>query len=89
MMNNILLKLMFNTLPPQKKQNKNKKKTRTSHGLTIFTERKMLEKVEKIVTNLHDKNEYVIHIKNIKQALYHGLILKKVDRVLNLIKKIG
>ena len=49
----------------------------------------MLEKVEKIVTNLHDKNEYVIHIKNIKQALYHGLILKKVDRVLNLIKKIG
>ena len=85
-MNNILLKLMFNTPPPPKKK---KKITRTSHGLTIFTERKMLEKVEKIVTNLHDKNEYVIHIKNIKQALYHGLILKKVDRVLNLIKKIG
>ena len=86
MMNNILLKLMFNTPSPPKKK---KKITRTSHGLTIFTERKMLEKVEKIVTNLHDKNEYVIHIKNIKQALYHGLILKKVDRVLNLIKKIG
>ena len=82
MMTNILLKLMFNTPPPPHK--KKKKITRTSHGLTIFT-----EKVEKIVTNLHDKNEYVIHIKNIKQALYHGLILKKVDRVLNLIKKIG
>ena len=36
-----------------------------------------IEKVEKLVTNLHDKTEYVIH-RNLKQALNHGLILKKV-----------
>ena len=28
-----------------------------------------IEKVEKLVTNLHDKTEYVIPIRNIKQAL--------------------
>ena len=32
------------------------------------------EKVEKLVTNLHDKTEYVIHIRNSKQALNHELI---------------
>ena len=35
-----------------------------------------IEIVEKVVTNLHDKTEYVIHIKNLKQALNHGLVLK-------------
>ena len=35
-----------------------------------------IEKVEKLVTNLHDKTEYVIHMRNLKQALNHGLILK-------------
>ena len=34
-------------------------------------------KVEKLVANLHDKSEYVIHIKNLKQALNHALFLKK------------
>ena len=38
--------------------------------------------VEKLVTNLHDKTEYVIHIKNLKQALNHGLLLKKFLRVI-------
>ena len=33
-----------------------------------------IEKVEKLVTNLHDKSEYVVHIKNLKQALNHGFI---------------
>ena len=28
------------------------------------------------------KTEYVIHIRNLKQALNHGLILKKVHRVI-------
>ena len=35
------------------------------------------EKVEKLVANLHDKPEYVIHIRKLKQALNHGLVLKK------------
>ena len=33
-----------------------------------------IEKIEK----LHDKNEYTIHIINLKQALNHGLVLKKI-----------
>ena len=36
-----------------------------------------IEKVEMLVANLHDKIEYVIHIRNLKQALNHGLVLKK------------
>ena len=39
-------------------------------------------KVEKLVTNLHDKTEYVFHIRNLRQKLNHRLILKKVHRVI-------
>ena len=40
------------------------------------------EKSKKLVTILYDKTENVIHIKNLKQALNHGLVLKKVNRVI-------
>ena len=33
-----------------------------------------IEKMEKFLANLHDKTEYVIHIRNLQQPLYHGLI---------------
>ena len=46
-----------------------------------------IEKVEKLVTNLHDKTEYVIHIRDLKQALNHGLILKKAHRVIRFNQK--
>ena len=36
---------------------------------------------------LNYKNEYVIHIRNLKQALDHGLILKKVHRVIKFNQK--
>ena len=39
-------------------------------------------KIEKLVINLHDKTGYVIHIRNLKQTLNHGLILKNVHRVI-------
>ena len=41
-----------------------------------------IEKVEKLVVNLHDKNEYVIHIRNLKQPLNHGLVFKKDNIVI-------
>ena len=41
-----------------------------------------IEKVEKLVTNLHDETEYVIHIRNLNQTLNHGLMLKKLHRVI-------
>ena len=50
--------------------------------LPFFQERKKLGKVEKLVTNLHDKNEYVVHIISLKQALSNGLILKKFHSVI-------
>ena len=34
-----------------------------------------IEKVEKLVANLYDRTEYVIHIGNFKQALNRGLVL--------------
>ena len=36
-----------------------------------------IEKVKKFMGNLHDKTEYVIQIRNLKQALNNGLVLKK------------
>ena len=38
--------------------------------------------MEKLVTNLHDKTKYVIHIRNLRQTLCTGLIFKKVHRVI-------
>ena len=52
------------------------------NDLPFLRERMKTEKVEKLVANLHDKTEYVIHIKNLKQVLNHGLVLKKVQTVI-------
>ena len=41
-----------------------------------------IEKFKKLINNLHGKTEYVIHIRNIKEALNHRLILKKAHRVI-------
>ena len=46
-------------------------------------ERMKIENVEKLVANLHDKTEYVIHTKELTQALNHGLVLKNIHRVIN------
>ena len=42
-----------------------------------------VNKVNKLIASVHDKTNYVIHIYALKQALNHGLILKKVDAVIN------
>ena len=41
-----------------------------------------IDKCKKLVCNLHDKKSYVVHIRSVKQALNHGLILKKVHKVI-------
>ena len=43
----------------------------------LLPERIKIEKFQQLVTDLHDKREYVIHIRNLKQVLNHGLILGK------------
>ena len=45
--------------------------------LQFLCERRRLDKTSKLVTTLDDKEEYVIQISALKQALDHGLILKK------------
>ena len=44
-------------------------------------------KVEKLVANLHDKIEYVIPIRNLKEALNNGLVLEKVHRIIKFKQK--
>ena len=68
----IFLKLMFNIL--------NKKINGLHNDLPFLPEILKIEKVEKLLANLHDKKEYVIHIQNLKQALNPKLVLKKVHR---------
>ena len=41
-----------------------------------------IERVHNLVANLQDKTEYIIHIRNLKQALNRRLILKKFHRVI-------
>ena len=42
---------------------------------------------EEIVANLCDKEENIIHTRNLKQALNHGLVLKKVHRIIKFNEK--
>ena len=37
-----------------------------------------IEKIQKLVANLHDNNEHIILLRNLKQALNNELVLKKV-----------
>ena len=50
--------------------------------LLFLPERMKINKCIKLVCSLYDKNSYVVHIRALKQALNHGLILKKVHRVI-------
>ena len=56
------------------------------HGLhedlPFLPERMKIGKSKKLVCHLYDKKNYVVHIRSLKQALNHGLILKKVHRVI-------
>ena len=45
--------------------------------LPLSSERKKIEKCEKFVCNIHDKESYVVHMRALKQASNHRLILKK------------
>ena len=77
-MKDTFLTLMFNT----------QKKYMDFIMIYHFYQKKWnLDNVEKIVTNLCDKNEYVVHIRFLKQALNHGLSLKKIHKVVKFNQK--
>ena len=48
--------------------------------LPFLPARMKINKCSKLVCNLYDKKN--VHIRSLKQALNHGLILKKVHRVI-------
>ena len=45
--------------------------------LSFLPESKKVNKVEKLICSIEDKEKCVIHISSLKQALDHGLVLKK------------
>ena len=50
--------------------------------LPFLSERMEVNKCKKLVCNLNNKKKYVVHINALKQALNHGLKLKKIHRVI-------
>ena len=56
--------------------------------LAFLAERIKIEKVERLAANLHHNTENVIHIRNLKQALNHRLVLKKVHRMIKFNQKV-
>ena len=50
--------------------------------LPFSPERMKIDKCKKLVCNLYNNENHVVHIRSLKQALNHGLILKKVHRVI-------
>ena len=56
-------------------------------GLPFLSERKKVKKLKKLICNVQDKEKYVVHIRDLKQALNHGLELKRVRRVIRFNQK--
>ena len=57
--------------------------------IPFLPERMEINKCKKLVCTLYDKKKYVVHINSLKHSLNHGLKLKKIHRIIELIKKHG
>ena len=55
--------------------------------LPFLSERMEVNECKKLVCNLFNKKKYVVHINLLKQALNHGLKLKKIHRVIEFNQK--
>ena len=56
--------------------------------LPFLPKRKKVENVEKLICSIEDKEKYVIHKRALKQALNHGINLKKLYRVIQFKQKV-
>ena len=45
--------------------------------LPFLPERMKIDQCTKLACNLYNKESYVVHLRSLKQALDHGLMLKK------------
>ena len=59
------------------------------NDLPFLPEEMKTKKFGILLANLNDKKEYFIHIRSLKQALNHGLVLKKSIESLDLIIILG
>ena len=50
--------------------------------LPFLPKRIKIDKCKKLVCDLHNKKKYVVHRKSLKQALNHGLKLKRIHRII-------
>ena len=50
------------------------------NGIPFMCTKMKVNGAEKLIPNLCDKNKYIIHIRALKQAIDHGLILEKIHR---------
>ena len=55
--------------------------------LPFLPERMKVNKCKKLVCNLYDKKDYVDHKRLLKQALNHGLKIKKIHKALKFIQR--
>ena len=55
--------------------------------LPFLPERMEINKCKKLVCNLYDKKKYVVHINSLKQALNHGLKLKRIHGIIQFNQK--
>ena len=55
--------------------------------LPFLPKRMKIDKCKKLVCNFCNKKKYVVHIKSLKQALNHGLKLKKFHRIIKFNQK--
>ena len=54
----------------------------------FYSKEKKVEKVEKLICSVENKEKYVIHITALKQALNYGLQLKKVHSLIQFKQKV-
>ena len=64
-----------------------KKLHKLHSDLPVLPERMEINKCKKLVCNLYNKKKYVAHINTLKQALNHGLKLKKIHRAIEFAQK--
>ena len=50
--------------------------------LPFLSERMKINKCQKLVCNIRNKENYIMHMSSLKQALTHGLILKRVHEII-------
>ena len=55
--------------------------------LPFLPKRMKIDKCKKLVCNLRNNKKCIVHIRSLKQALNHGLKLKKVHRIIEFNQK--